>query len=106
MVGVVRLTISNSSAGGTKIFSRVWAVISSRSRITGVRYFSAMLKAVTVISRHSCTSEAERTMIGWSPWVPQRACCTSPWAGLVGRPVEGPPRMTLTRTSGASTMQA
>jgi hypothetical protein len=44
--------------------------------------------------------------MGWSPWVPQRACCTSPWDTWVGRPVLGPPRMTLTMTQGTSAMQA
>jgi hypothetical protein len=104
--GVTLERISTSSGSGTTIFSRVWAVISSMSRMTGVRYFSAKLKAMTVISRHSRTSLADRTMIGWSPWVPQRACCTSPWEGLVGSPVLGPPRMTLTITEGISVMQA
>ena len=45
-------------------------------------------------------------MIGWSPWVPQRACIMSACAGLVGMPVEGPPRMTLTITTGTSAMTA
>ena len=106
MDGTVREKISYSPSLGSSIFSRVWAVTSSRSKMTGVRYFSAILKAVMVMSRHSCTLEADRTIMGWSPWVPQRACCTSAWAGLVGSPVDGPPRMTLTRTMGASAMMA
>ena len=31
---------------------------------------------------------------------------TSPWPGPVGRPVDGPPRITLTMTQGTSAMQA
>ena len=41
-----------------------------------------------------------------SPCVPQRACMTSPWAGSVGRPVLGPPRMTSTMTHGICAMEA
>ena len=82
--------ISYSLGSGTVIFSLVWAVTSSSRRMTGVRYFSAKLKAVMVMSRHSWTLEAESTMMGWSPWVPHRACMTSPWEGEVGSPVLGP----------------
>ncbi len=56
--------------------------------------------------KHSRTELALRTMMGWSPWVPHRACITSPWAGLVGSPVLGPPRMTFTTTQGTSAIQA
>ena len=42
----------------------------------------------------------------WSPWVPQRVCITSPWAGEVGWPVAGPTRCTFTITQGISAMQA
>ena len=45
-------------------------------------------------------------MIECSPCVPQRACITSPWAGSVGRPVDGPPRMTSTMTHGICAMVA
>ncbi len=38
--------------------------------------------------------------------MPQRACITSPWAGSVGRPVDGPPRMTSTITHGICAMVA
>ncbi len=38
--------------------------------------------------------------------MPQRACMTSPWAGSVGRPVEGPPRITSTMTQGICAMVA
>ena len=79
---------------------------SSISRITGVRYRSAKLNACTVRSKVSRTDEGERAMMGWSPWVPQRACITSPWEGLVGRPVEGPSRCTSTMTQGISAIAA
>ena len=60
-----------------------------------------------MVSRYmSATFEAANTMAGWSPCVPQRACITSPCEGAVGRPVDGPTRMTLTISSGASTMIA
>ena len=64
-------------------------------------------RTAAMVSRYmSATLEAARTMAGWSPWVPQRACMTSPWLGAVGRPVDGPARMTSTMTTGASTMMA
>ena len=31
---------------------------------------------------------------------------TSPWAGIVGEPVDGPPRITFTMTTGTSAMHA
>ena len=43
-------------------------------------------------------------MMLWSPWVPQRACIISPWAGLVAAPVEGPLRCTSMMTAGISDM--
>jgi hypothetical protein len=97
---------SISSAEGRVTFSRRWATTSSANRITGVRKRSARLKAVTVSSKHSATPAGQSTTAGWSPWVPQRACCTSPWATLVGMPVLGPARITLTTTSGVSVMAA
>ncbi len=45
-------------------------------------------------------------MMPWSPWVPHRACITSPWAGFVAMPVEGPDRWTFTTTQGISPMTA
>jgi len=38
--------------------------------------------------------------------VPQRACITSPCEGSVGRPVDGPPRMTSTITQGICAIAA
>ena len=49
---------------------------------------------------------AVRAISQWSPWVPQRACIKSPWEGLVGWPVDGPTRCTLTITRGISAAQA
>ena len=74
--------------------------------MTGFLNRSARLKAQTVSSKHSRTVDGARAMMGWSPWVPQRACITSPWAGKVGSPVDGPPRMTLATTQGTSAITA
>jgi len=46
--------------------------------------------------------EGARAIIGWSPWVPHLACIISPWEGLVGNPVLGPPLWALTTTQGIS----
>jgi len=54
----------------------------------------------------SCTVVGQVTMIGWSPWVPQRDWRMSACAGDVGAPVDGPPRITFTITHGTSAMQA
>ena len=74
--------------------------------MTGVRYASARLKASTVSEKHSATELGTRAMIECSPCVPQRACMTSPCEGSVGRPVEGPPRMTSTMTQGTWAIEA
>ena len=74
--------------------------------MTGVRNRSARLKARTVRSKTSLTEEGARAIMGWSPWVPQRACITSPWEGAVGSPVLGPPRITSTITQGTSASTA
>ena len=60
--GFLRLTISILSEGGTVIGSLMWAMISSAKSITGVRYFSAKLKALTVRLNISCTELGDRTM--------------------------------------------
>ena len=71
-----------------------------------MRYFSDRLNARTVALKQSWVVETARTIIGWSPWVPHRACITSPWLALVGSPVLGPPRITFTITHGTSAAQA
>ena len=60
------------------------------------------MKARTVSSYTSATEAGASATIGWSPCVPQRACITSPCAGLVGSPVLGPARITSTTTHGIS----
>jgi hypothetical protein len=75
-------------------------------RMTGVRNSSASSKLRTARSKHSCTVDGASAMISWSPCVPHRACITSPWAGSVACPVEGPDRCTFTMTQGVSVMQA
>jgi hypothetical protein len=83
----------------------MWPMNSSIRSSTGIRNFSARLKALTVWVKHSSIDDGQRAMVGWSPWVPHRACIMSAWAPLVGSPVEGPPRWTLTMTQGSSAMQ-
>ena len=84
----------------------MWLMTSSVRTMTGTRYFSARSKARIVSSKHSRTLPGARTMMAWSPWVPQRACITSPWAGEVGMPVEGPMRWALMMTMGISQSEA
>jgi len=105
-VGISRLTMSWGRSSGRTTLSRIWPTTSSMSTRVGMRYCSARLKARTVSSKASCTEAGARAMMGWSPWVPQRACMTSPWEGLVGRPVLGPARITLTMTHGTSATMA
>ncbi len=92
-------------SSGAKL-SRMWPTTSSASRVTGVRNRWANRTAAMVSRYMSATLEAASTTAGWSPWVPQRACMTSPCDGAVGRPVDGPARITSTMSSGASTMMA
>jgi len=88
------------------ISSLMWAMTSSASRMTGVRYVSARLKALIVRSCISWTEFGVRAMMVWSPWVPHRACMMSPWPGLVACPVLGPARWMLMITHGVSVMMA
>src|SRR3970282_1148791 len=46
------------------------------------------------------------TTFGASPWLPKQAARRSPCSALVGWPVLGPPRCTLTTTSGISHITA
>ena len=46
------------------------------------------------------------TTLGASPWLPKIAASASPCSTLVGCPVLGPPRCTLTTTSGISPITA
>ena len=50
--------------------------------------------------------EVAITTLGASPWLPKQAANRSPCSGLVGWPVDGPPRWTLTTTSGISAITA
>jgi len=84
----------------------MWPMTASESMMTGVRYCSLKLKASTVSVKHSRTELGATTITECSPCVPQRACITSPCEGSVGRPVDGPPRMTSTITHGTWAMAA
>ncbi|MBA7649608.1 hypothetical protein ES703_57405 [subsurface metagenome] len=95
-----------SSSFGNIIFSVIWAMISSSRTTTGTRKRSAKLNALIVQSKVSRTVEGVTTIIGWSPWVPQRDCITSACEGSVGNPVLGPPLWTLTITHGTSAIDA
>ena len=71
-----------------------------------MRNCSARLNACTVRVKHSMTELGTSAMMECSPWVPQRACMTSPCDGSVGRPVDGPPRITSTITQGTWAIEA
>ena len=58
------------------------------------------------MSKHSAGVAGATIGMGASPLRPYIACSRSDCSVLVGRPVEGPPRWTLTTTSGSSTMTA
>jgi hypothetical protein len=63
-VGFFRFTTSISSGAGISTFSRIWAITSSRSKITGVLYFSLKLNALIVKVSISLTVEGARAIIG------------------------------------------
>ncbi|OQB91713.1 MAG: hypothetical protein BWX86_01959 [Verrucomicrobia bacterium ADurb.Bin122] len=70
--------------------------------MTGVWNCSAMLNASTVISKVSATPIGARMGRTVSPCAEKAAAKRSACSRLVGMPVEGPPRWTLTQTSGSS----
>ena len=65
-----------------------------------------MLKASTVVQKVSATLVGASTGRTTSPWAENAAWNRSDCSGLVGMPVEGPPRCTLTTTSGSSAIVA
>ena len=66
----------------------------------------AMRQASMAIVKQSAGLCGARTTIGQSPLRPNIACSRSDCSVFVGRPVEGPPRWTLTTTSGSSVITA
>ena len=70
--------------------------------MTGSWNSSAMLNASTVAWYESSTSHGAMTARGVSPWLAKTACSRSDCSLFVGRPVDGPPRCTLTITAGTS----
>ena len=75
----------------------------SDSRITGVRYLTAMRTASMAASKQCTGLFAATTGSGASPERPNRATLRSAASVLVGRPVDGPPRWMSTISSGSST---
>jgi hypothetical protein len=63
-VGRRRFSTSRTPFSGISIFSRICPTISSKARITGVRYLSARLKARTVSEKISWTYAGVRQMTG------------------------------------------
>jgi len=61
-LGFFRLIILILCDGGMVIFSLMWAMISSASSMTGVRYVSARLNALMVRLYISCTEFGESTI--------------------------------------------
>ena len=78
----------------------------SESRITGVRYVTAMRAASSAASKQSPGERGARIGSGASPLRPNIACSRSACSVLVGRPVDGPPRCTSMTRSGSSVMTA
>ena len=76
------------------------------SRITGVRYFTAMRTASMAASKHWAGVYAATIGSGDSPWRPYIASIRSPCSVLVGMPVDGPARWTSTTTIGSSSITA
>src|SRR3984957_18133720 len=75
----------------------------SESRITGVRYFTAILAASIATSKQSAGLAAATIGMGDSPFRPNIDCSRSACSVLVGIPVDGPARWMLHTISGNST---
>src|SRR5439155_5116765 len=86
-----RVSTSGSRHGSDEFDRNV-----SESRITGVRYRTAIRAASSAIAKQSAGEEAATIGIGDSPWRPNIDSSRSPCSVLVGRPVDGPPRWTST----------
>ena len=78
----------------------------SESRITGVRYFTAILAASIATSKQSAGLAAATIGMGDSPFRPNIDCSRSACSVLVGIPVDGPARWMLQTISGSSTETA
>src|SRR5712691_2430317 len=96
----------NSCISGTLQGSCPFAMYPSESRITGVIDCTAMRAASIAHSKQSLGDEAASTGTGDSPLRPSTAWNRSACSVFVGSPVEGPPRCTLTMTSGSSAITA
>src|SRR5215213_8974036 len=83
---------------GSEEFARNVSV----SRITGVRWVTAIRAASIAQAKQSDGVDAAITGSGDSPWRPYSAIIRSAASVLVGMPVEGPARWTSTTTSGSS----
>ena len=95
-----------SSTSGSCHGSEPLARNPSDSRITGVRYLTAMRTASIAASKQCTGLYAATTGSGASPERPNRAMLRSAASVLVGRPVDGPPRWMSTISSGSSTEMA
>ena len=69
-------------------------------------YRVAMRTASIAVSKQSEALRAATTASGDSPFRPQSACIRSACSVFVGSPVLGPPRWTLTITTGSSVVTA
>src|SRR6266508_654584 len=78
----------------------------SESRITGVRYFTAIRTASMAASKQLDGEEQATMGIGDSPCLPYMASRRSAASVFVGIPVEGPARWTSTITMGSSRVTA
>ena len=92
-----------SSTSGSCHGSEPLARKPSDSRITGVRYLTAMRTASIAASKQCTGLYAATTGSGASPERPNRAMLRSAASVFVGRPVDGPPRWMSTISSGSST---
>ena len=96
-------SISGSEAtSGSRHGSEEFARKVSASRITGVRYLTAIRTASIAPSKQSAGVDGATTGSGDSPWRPYSAISRSAASVLVGMPVEGPARWTSTTTIGSS----
>ena len=105
-LGRWRSTIRNAVVSIGSTVSLRCAISWSESRITGVWYSSATLKASTVIAKVSATEVGASTGRTTSPCAEKQAWKRSDCSLFVGMPVEGPPRCTFTQTSGSSAIEA
>lgn len=103
---VFRFSVLTFSSFGLGIFSPFSACPNSLITITGPWYLSAQLMLRAPASKHSSTEPGANMGMVMSPCPGCIHAIRSLCSDLVGSPVDGPPRCTLTMTHGISAIHA